>query len=168
MSLLLSAGALHHPNFLEIVRHPWFISAFAASGSAQLLKFAVSSLRARKPCWHELLAAGGMPSVHSALVSALAFAVGFTDGFDAPYAMVAVGLGLIVLVDAVTLRREAGEHARLLNRLVKHLNNINDEDRLEAARLEERLGHSFREMLAGVVFGGFVAFVVCAVWDFWK
>ena len=168
MTLLFSAGALHHPNFLEIVRHPWFISAFVASGSAQLLKFAVSSLRARKPCWHELLAAGGMPSGHSALVSALAFAVGFTDGFDAPYAMIAVGLGLIVLVDAVTLRREAGEHARLLNRLVKHLNNINDEDRLEAARLEEGLGHSMREMLAGVVFGGLVAFVVCAIWDFWK
>ena len=168
MTLLFSAGALHHPNFLEIVRHPWFISAFVASGSAQLLKFAVSSLRARKPCWHELLAAGGMPSGHSALVSALAFAVGFTDGFDAPYAMVAVGLGLIVLVDAVTLRREAGEHARLLNRLVKHINNINEEDRLEAARLEERLGHSIREMLAGVVYGGLVAFVVCAIWDFWK
>ena len=168
MTLLFSAGALHHPNFLEIVRHPWFMSAFLASGSAQLLKFALASLRARRPRWHELLSAGGMPSVHSALVSALAFAVGFTEGFDAPYAMIAVGLGLIVLVDAVTLRREAGEHARLLNRLVKHLNNSHDEDRLEAARLEERLGHSVREMLAGVVFGGFVAFVVCAIWDFWK
>ena len=168
MTLLFSAGALHHPNFLEIVRHPWFISAFVASGSAQLVKFAVATVRARKPCWHELLAAGGMPSVHSALVSALAFAVGFTEGFDAPYAMIAVGLGLIVLVDAVTLRREAGEHARMINRLVRHLNDISEEERLEAERLEERLGHSVREMLAGVVYGGLVAFVICAIWDFWK
>ena len=166
--MIFAAGALHHPNFLEIVRHPWFMSAFVAAGAAQAVKFLIASACARRLCWRELLKAGGMPSVHSALVSALAFAVGFTDGFDAPYAMVAVGLGLIVLVDAVTLRREAGEHARLLNRLVRHLNNINDEDRLEAARLEERLGHSMREMLAGVVFGGFVAFVVCAIWDFWK
>ena len=168
MTLLFSAGALHHPNFLEIVRHPWFISAFSAAAAAQGLKFLLASFRARRWCKRELVKAGGMPSVHSALVSALAFAVGFTEGFDAPYAMVAVGLGLIVLVDAVTLRREAGEHARLLNRIVKHLNDINDEDRLEAARLEERLGHSMREMLAGVVFGGLVAFVVCAIWDFWK
>ena len=168
MTLLFSAGALHHPNFLEIVRHPWFMSAFVAAGSAQVLKFAITSWHRRRLCRKEFFSAGGMPSVHSALVSALAFAVGFTDGFDEPRTMIAVGLGLIVLVDAVTLRREAGEHARLLNRIVKHLNDINDEDRLEAARLEERLGHSRREMLAGVLFGALVAFVVCAVWDFWK
>ena len=166
--MILAAGALHHVNFLEIVRHPWFMSAFVAGGSAQFLKFLISSLRAKRPLWGEFLSAGGVPSVHSALVSALAFAIGFTEGFDAPYAMIAVGLGLIVLVDAVTLRREAGEHARLLNRIVAHLNNVSADDRLEAAKLEERLGHSCREMLAGVAFGAVVAFAVCFVWDFWK
>ena len=166
--MILATGALHHVNFLEIVRHPWFMSAFIAGGSAQFLKFLVASFRAKKALWGEFLSAGGVPSGHSALVSALAFAIGFTEGFDAPYAMIAVGLGLIVLVDAVTLRREAGEHARLLNRIVMHLNSVNDEDRLEAARLQERLGHSFREMIAGVLFGAVVASVVCAIWDFWK
>lgn len=168
MHALVASGALQHVNVLEIIRHPWFMSAFVAGGSAQVLKFAIASLRARRLVWRDLVSAGGMPSVHSALVSALAFAIGFTEGFDAPYAMIAVGLGLIVLVDAVTLRREAGEHARLLNRIVKHLNDINEEDRLEAAKLEERLGHSRREMLCGVLFGALVAFFVCAVWDFWK
>ena len=166
--MFFSAGALHHVNFLEIVRHPWFMSAFVAGGSAQLLKFLISSFRTRKVQWGEVFSAGGVPSGHSALVSALAFAIGFTEGFDAPYAMIAVGLGLIVLVDAVTLRREAGEHARLLNRIVAHLNNVNEDDRLEAAKLQERLGHSCREMLAGVAFGAIVAYVVCAIWDFWK
>jgi len=166
--MILATGALHHVNVLEIVRHPWFMSTFLAGGAAQVLKFAVSSFRAHRPCWWELVSAGGMPSVHSALVSALAFAVGITDGFDAPYAMIAVGLGLIVLVDAVTLRRAAGEHARLLNRIVRHINDLSAEDRLEAEKLQERLGHSCREMLAGVVFGALVAFVVCAIWDFWK
>jgi len=165
---MLATGIIHHVNALELIRHPWFMSAFVAAASAQLLKFAVVSVRNRRLCWRELLAAGGMPSCHSALVSALAFAVGMTDGFDEPYAMVAFGLGLIVLVDAVTIRRAAGDHARLLNRIVRHLNGVNEEDRLEAERLEERLGHSCREMLAGVVFGALVAFVVCAIWDFWK
>ena len=166
--MILATGALHHVNVLEIIRHPWFMSAFTAASLAQVLKFSWSSYRKKRLCWWELVAAGGMPSVHSALVSALAFAVGITDGFDAPYAMIAVGLGLIVLVDAVTLRREAGEHARLLNRVVRRLNALSDEDRLEAEKLEERLGHSLREMIAGVLFGAVVAFVVCAVWDFWK
>ena len=166
--ILLAVGTIHHVNFLEIVRHPWFMSAFIAGGAGQVLKFLISSVRHRRLCWRELVDAGGMPSCHSALVSALAFAVGITDGFDAPYAMVAVGLGLIVLVDAVTLRREAGEHARLLNRIISHINGINEEDRIEAERLKERLGHTRREMLAGVVFGMVVAYVVCAIWDFWK
>ena len=166
--MLLAVGTIHHVNFLEIVRHPWFISAFLAGGTAQLLKFLIASVSSHRLRWRELFAAGGMPSGHSALVSSLAFAVGITDGFDAPYAMIAFGLGLIVLIDAVTLRREAGEHARLLNRIIAHLNNVNEADRIEARRLEERLGHSNREMLAGVVFGALVAFVVCAIWDFWK
>lgn len=168
MTIIIAVGTLHHLNFLEIVRHPWFISAFLAGGAAQALKFVIVSLRRHRLSWRALLTAGGMPSGHSSLVSALAFAVGFTDGFDAPYAMIAFGFGLIVLIDAVTLRRETGEHARLLNRIVSHLNNINDEDRLEARRLEESLGHSCREMLAGVGFGALVAFFVCCIWDFWK
>ena len=165
---MLAVGIIRHVNFLEIVRHPWFMSAFLAAASAQAVKFALAWRRTGRPDRRQFRAAGGMPSVHSALVSALAFAVGLTEGFDAPDAMVAVGLGLIVLVDAATLRREAGEHAKLLNRIVSHLNNAREEDRLEARRLEERLGHRRREVVAGALWGMLVAFVVCAVWDFWK
>jgi uncharacterized protein len=165
---MLAVGIIHHVNFLEIVRHPWFMSAFLAALSAQALKFALAWRRTGRPDGRLFRASGGMPSVHSALVSSLAFAVGLTEGFDAPYAMIAVGLGFIVLVDAATLRREAGEHAKLLNRIVSHLNSASEEDRIEARRLEEKLGHRRREVVAGALWGLFVAFVVCAIWDFWK
>ena len=162
-------GIIHDANLFEIVRHPWFISAFLAGGAAQLLKFVIGWWRTRRMDLSYLACAGGMPSSHSALVSALATAVGLTEGFDAPDAMIAVGFALIVLCDAATLRRAAGEHAKLLNRLVEKVNDkLDAEDRLEAARLKERLGHSRREVLAGMVFGVAVAFFVCAVWDFWK
>ena len=108
-----------------------------------------------------------MPSAHSSLVSALATAVGLTDGFDSAYAMIAVGFGLLVLCDAATLRREAGEHARLLNEIIATL-NASDRIKIEAAHLEEQLGHRRREVLAGVAFGFVTAFLVCAFWDFWK
>jgi len=45
---------------------------------------------------------------------------------------------------------------------------LNEDDRIEADRLKERLGHKGHEVLAGVLFGIAVAFVVCSVWDFWK
>ena len=162
-------GIIHDANLFEIVRHPWFISAFLAGGAAQLLKFVIGWWRNRRMDLSYLAGAGGMPSSHSALVSALATAVGLTEGFDAPDAMIAVGFALIVLCDAATLRRAAGEHAKLLNRLVEKVNDkLDAQERLEAARLRERLGHSRREVLAGMAFGIGVAFFVCAVWDFWK
>jgi len=167
--MTFATGIIRDANFLEIVRHPWFVAAFLAGGLAQAVKFVWSWRRTRELRFHYLGTSGGMPSAHSALVSALAAAVGFTEGFDAPDAMIAVGFGLIVLADAATLRREAGEHAKLLNRIMETLNlRLDADERIEFARLKERLGHKRREVLAGVAFGVAVAYAVCSAWDFWK
>ena len=160
-------GIIRDCNPFEIIRHPWFISAFAAGGCAQLIKFVMNWWQTRNVEFKYLKTPGGMPSAHSALVSALSTAVGLTDGFDAPYAMIAVGFAILVLCDAATLRRAAGEHARLLNRIVSTL-NASDEAKIEAAHLQEMLGHRRREVLAGIVLGIATAVAVCAVWDFWK
>lgn len=152
-------------NAFEIVRHPWFISAFFAGGLAQLIKLASGWIRHRSIDRNFLTTSGGMPSAHSALVTALAIAVGLTDGFDSPEAMIAVGLGTITMADAVSIRRAAGEHAELLNRIVDRLN---EKERFEAKHLVERLGHKRREVIAGIFFGALVAVCVCGFWDFWK
>ena len=167
VSALLSVGIIRDCNPLEIVRHPWFMSAFLAGGGAQLIKLVVNWLRTKKVDFRHLRMAGGMPSAHSALVSALSTAVGLTDGFDSSVAMIAVGFGLIVLCDAATVRRQCGDHARLLNRIVAKL-SVSEELKVEAAHLQEVLGHTGREVVAGVVFGIATAFMVCRVWDFWK
>ena len=93
--------------------------------------------------------------------------MGLTDGFDSSVAMIAVGFGLIVLCDAATLRRAAGEHARILNQIVAKLRGSEDL-KVEAAHLQERLGHRRREVLVGVAFGMATAYLVCRTWDFWK
>lgn len=154
-----------HLNAFEIIRHPWFVSAFLAGGFAQVIKMAVGFIRTRRLNLHGMVEPGGMPSAHAALVTALAVAVGLTQGFDAPEAMIAVGLGTITMADAVSIRRAAGEHARLLNRIVARLDAS---DQFEVGRLRERLGHTRIEVVAGVVFGTLVAIGVCGVWDFWK
>ncbi len=164
----LAAGVIkswHDLNALEIIRHPWFISAFLAGGLAQLIKLVRLWRRTGRVDLSRLRGAGGMPSAHAALVTALSVAVGLTDGFDSPEAMIAVGFGTITLADAVSIRRAAGEHAALLNRIVERLRETAP---FEAKELDERLGHRRREVLAGVVFGIAVAVAVCGVWDFWK
>lgn len=153
-------------NVFEIVRHPWFISAFFAGGCAQLVKIALGWLRTRKLRLGYFSEPGGMPSAHSALVTALAVAVGLTDGFDSFEAMIAVGLGIITMADAVSIRWAVGEYVRLLNRIAKRLDD--PDGRFEIGRLQERLGHSYVEVFAGIVFGIAVALVVCGFWDFWK
>lgn len=165
--IVFAMGIIHDCNPLEIVRHPWFISAFLAGGGAQLMKFIINWWRTRNIELRYLKTSGGMPSSHSALVSALSTAVGLTDGFDSSEAMIAVGFGLIVLCDAATLRRAAGGHARLLNEIVKKL-SVSEELKIEAEHQQEMLGHSGREVLAGVVYGIVTALVVCRIWDFWK
>lgn len=167
--MTFAAGVLHHVNMLEVVRHPWFISSVVSFLGAQVLKLLCARVRGGRWSFRELLSAGGMPSSHSAFVAALACAIGFTDGFDAPYAMIAVGFGLLVVCDAATVRRQAGEQAKIMNIMIRKLNDRLDEDeRIEVAKLKERLGHRRREVLAGICLGILVAFTVCAVWDFWK
>lgn len=152
-------------NALEIVRHPWFISAFAAGSLAQLFKMLSNWKKTRQLDFSHLFMSGGMPSAHSALVTALSVAVGLTDGFNSPIAMIAVGFATITIADAVSLRRAAGKQAKLLNRIVERLN---ESAPFEAERLQERLGHKRREVLGGILFGIAVAVSVCGIWDFWK
>jgi len=163
--MMLGLGLIRDINPFEIIRHPWFISAFFAGGLAQLIKFTVAAIRLRRFDFSLLWSAGGMPSAHAALVTALAVSVGLTEGFDSHEAMIAVGVGTIVLADAATLRRAAGDHAALLNRLVDRLGGP---EKFGVRRLRERLGHTRREVVGGVFFGMAVAYVVCRFWDFWK
>ena len=162
---MFALGLIRDINPFEIIRHPWFISAFFAGGLAQLIKFTVAAIRLRRFDFSLLWSAGGMPSAHSALVTALAVSVGLTEGFDSHEAMIAVGFGTIVLADAATIRRAAGEQAALLNRIV---DSLGGPEKFGVARLRERLGHTRREVAAGVLFGMSVAYVVCRFWDFWK
>jgi len=76
-----------------------------------------------------------------------------------------VGFATITMADAISIRRAAGEHAALLNRIVDRLN---EHERFDAKRLRERLGHRRREVVAGIFFGIAVALLVCGFWDFWK
>lgn len=94
------------------------------------------------------LNSGGMPSGHSAFVSALVVTVANREGIASTAFMIAAVLALIVMYDAIHLRNEVGKHAKLLN----HLD--------PKAHLEESLGHRHIEVVAGALFGALVAFLL--------
>lgn len=98
--------------------------------------------RMKKGHWEErLFRPGGMPSSHSAFVTSLLIVVGRKTGIESVAFTIAFVFAAIVWYDAMSARRELGEQAEILNRLQhwKHL--------------PERLGHSFVEVLGGILFG---------------
>jgi acid phosphatase family membrane protein YuiD len=122
------------------------VMAITASISGQLLKFLISSLRARRLQLYRLTESGGMPSSHSATVTSLATAVGITHGWRSDlFAVVAVFAG-IVLYDAVGIRQAVGQQSRFLNHILGR-------EQLEIKPFKEALGHTPLEVAAGAVLG---------------
>ena len=115
--------------------------------TGQILKFLIDALRSRRFKLSRLLEPGGMPSSHSAMVSSLATAVGLTHGWNSDLFAVASVFALIVLYDAMSIRRAVGLQAGVINFL---LSSGHDETRKP---LRERLGHTPLEVLAGAVRG---------------
>ena len=58
---------------------------------------------------------------------------------------------LFIVLDASSLRKQVGMHAKIINRL-------NEED--QKKMLRERMGHTYIEIFAGIITGIFSAYVV--------
>lgn len=129
----------------------YLITPFAAWLTAGSLKFAINSLKAGRLAFG-LIGYGGLPSNHSAIVSSMTTLIALREGLGHPALGVALTLTFIVLLDANSLRRQVGLHAEAINRLVKN--------EPEKKLLRERMGHSKVEIVAGLMVGATVAFVI--------
>ncbi len=136
-----------------------FVSAFLAWLIAQMLKLLFSYIRTRRIDFAVMVSTGGMPSSHSAMVSALAASIGFSTGFASPLFALALGFALVVMFDAQSFRRAAGQQARLLNQIVAELFK---EHHLPEKKLAELLGHTRYEVFVGMLLGVVVAWAVHA------
>jgi acid phosphatase family membrane protein YuiD len=107
-------------------------------------------LRTRHWNLRRFVETGGMPSSHAASVCALSTMVGLHQGFRSSLFGVTLFFSLIVMYDAAGLRRAAGRHAVVLNRLIdEHFKNPEK----GAQRLMELLGHTPLEVLVGALLG---------------
>ena len=129
----------------------YLITPFLAWFIAGVLKFAINSIKAKKLAF-DLIGYGGLPSNHSAIVSAMATLIAEKEGVGDPAFGVALTLAFIVILDANSLRRQVGKHAVAINRLMTDLN--------ECPTLRERVGHTLIEIMAGIVVGVGVAIAI--------
>jgi len=143
----------------ELWANEVLVAALTAWGLAQVIKVPLNYLYHREWDWGLLLSAGGMPSSHSALVSGVSVAIGLQQGFNSPLFAIAGVLTMIVIYDAIGIRRHAGDHARVLNLMIDELLTGHA---LAEKELKEMLGHTPREVVGGVLLGIVIAFLI--VW----
>jgi acid phosphatase family membrane protein YuiD len=148
---------------IGLLRNISFWCAFLAWFTAQFIKFVSASVRRRELDFRALVRLGGVPSSHSALVSALTVSVGLETGFGSPVFATTICFASIVMFDAQSVRRAAGLQARLLNQIVAELFK---EHHLSEQKLVELLGHTPLEVLIGMAQGIFTALLIHAGWGF--
>ncbi|KAL0536692.1 hypothetical protein IC582_025652 [Cucumis melo] len=134
------------------------LSAFLAGAIAQFLKLFTTWYKERKWESKRMLDSGGMPSSHSATVSALAVAIAFQEGSGGPAFAIALVFACVVMYDATGVRLHAGRQAELLNQIVCE---FPPEHPLSSIRpLRDSLGHTPLQVIAGAVLGCVVAFLI--------
>ncbi|MCD7731212.1 MAG: divergent PAP2 family protein [Oscillospiraceae bacterium] len=137
--------------------------------SAQVIKTIINLLKTKKFNAERLIGSGGMPSSHSSLVCSAGVAMFRTCGGGSPEFALMFIVAMIVMYDAMGVRRAAGLHAHELNRMnkifdIKGINNRDEsksEDKKKKQKeLKEYLGHTPFEVLGGAILGFAVAFIV--------
>jgi uncharacterized protein len=143
--------------FGEWYRLP-LVVALAAQLSAQLFKVLLYSVTERRFALDRFFHAAGMPSAHSAFVTALAAAVGLRNGLFSDIFAVAFVFAAIVIYDSFRLRGHVQRHAQVLNQLLKPRLDIRPEPRgrgkeKDDASVSEHIGHNVPEVVAGIIWG---------------
>ena len=137
-------------QLLAVLENRVLIAAVLAWFIAQFLKVVLVFWKEKRMDFSRMGGSGGMPSSHSALITAMAASVGKYAGLDSVLFAIAATVAMVVMYDAANVRREAGRQAELLNKIVLDLYRDNH---LDQEKLKELLGHTPVEVAAGMVLG---------------
>ena len=123
---------------------------------AQWIKFSIQAFKGEIN-FRYLYASGGMPSVHSAVVTALFVTTWLGQGSMSPLFGITAILAGIVIYDSLGVRRSTGEQAIVLNALVDGLEEQIIAFNNNVTKVREVLGHKPKEVFWGVALGAIVA-----------
>lgn len=139
-------------NILKAVS-PALIIAVVVQLGCQAFKVVFYSIKRRSFQWRFFFSAGGMPSSHSAFVTALAVTVGLGSGFATDIFALAFVFAVIIIYDSIRLRGAVQKQSEALSRLIELLP---PEKRVP---IPMWIGHSMPEIAAGVLVGGGLSYV---------
>lgn len=145
--------------FSELGNNTLMITTALAWLATQTLKFILHFAVTGKLSPERFVGSGGTPSAHSATVCALTTATYFEYGASGFEFAVSLLLALVVMQDAMVVRRETGIQARLLNHIIIVLKKDQKHQAVEHNELKELIGHTPFQVFAGAVLGICTAFL---------
>ena len=153
--------------------NPLIIVGFASFLTAQIIKTILYAIKYKTFNPERITGAGGMPSAHSALtISVVVYSMRIYGAASSEFALSLLFAG-IVIYDALSVRYNAGLHAKELNKLRRIIDDLDDEisrlngngedpdidELVNQKDLKEFLGHTPIEVLAGSMLGILIAMV---------
>lgn len=139
--------------FEQLFHNKILIGSASAWLVAQVIKTIIYCFVNKKLDIARLMGDGGMPSGHSATVTALAVMVAWEYGPQTGVFAIAAILAIVVMHDAMGVRQESGKHAKAINELFELLGGDTQPDEV----MKELLGHTPLQVVAGACLGIVVA-----------
>ena len=143
---------------MELFANEVLLISVSAWAIAQAMKVLVSLVVEKRLRLRAFVASGGMPSSHSATVSALAVSVGLFQGFGSVAFGVATILALVVMYDAAGVRQAVSRQSIILDRIVNELIVRRPRDEVERD-LRELVGHTPYQVFVGSFIGILLAWL---------
>lgn len=123
---------------------------------AQITKVAIRYYQLRVFDLRLLWESGGFPSAHSAFVTCLMAQIGMIEHFQGSLFALSLGFWLVVVYDSFNVRYAVGVQSQALNKLTEELNERFGED---YKPIQEILGHTPVQVIAGILLGAIIALV---------
>jgi len=120
---------------------------------AQLLKCILHSICHKANLFEVFFTSGGMPSSHTAVVVSITTLIGLSEGFDTAIFGLASAIMLVVVYDAVKVRKSVGDQAELIHELLK-------EQKSEINPPKIVRGHRVSEAIVGAALGVIIGVAV--------
>ncbi|MDP7116067.1 MAG: divergent PAP2 family protein [Candidatus Woesearchaeota archaeon] len=130
----------------EIIFNKIFLTIIITWALGQATKIILDWIYHRRITFSNLVELGGMLSTHATVVAAMTVVIYLDQGVSTLFIIVGI-ISVIVLRDAVGVRFEVEEHAKLLNKKFK-------------TNLNENVGHRLKEVVVGVIFGVVAAVIL--------
>ncbi|HLC47097.1 MAG TPA: divergent PAP2 family protein [Candidatus Nanoarchaeia archaeon] len=134
-------------GMMTLLTNPVFFSTAISALSVQFLKGIINALKTGNLSASAFIVSGGMPSGHSALVSALSASIFIHEGASTAF-ILSLFFGIVVIYDALILRMTVSRHSDILSQAISKLKIKTPKHTITGVN-----GHTPAQVIAGIILG---------------